>query len=115
MSAKSLEPKHTPAPARVYRLNQTILEKIWLERLRQKDLLRSGKIQYDCASPIVSNDRKLRVTTEENGEVARAIDLLENAKGPVEQTKAKRHLQEELTQLVACGVAWLEALEEELK
>jgi hypothetical protein len=101
--------------ARKYQLNDEILARVWMERLRQKHLLSIGKIKFDLASPVVSNDRKLRVTTEENGEVARAIDLLENAETPAAILKAKRHLQEELNQLTACSIAWLEALEEELK
>ena len=86
-----------------------VLARIAAERIRQKELLRDGKILFDCASPIVDADRKLRVATEELGEVAQAIDRLERKPTSVKQF---RHLQEELVQLAAVVTAWLEAMED---
>jgi hypothetical protein len=103
-------------------LNATVLDRIWIERQRQRSLLRGGEITFDCASPIVNNDRKLRVMTEELGEVAKEIDLLErvtqsrkesNASFEARRKRRTVFLREELTQLVAVGFAWLEALEDE--
>ena len=102
-----------------YTLHKSILEKIWLERLRQKQLLREGRIAFACASPVVSHDRKLRVLAEEIGEVAGAIDRIENF-NPLRQpraelsepsTRARKQLCDELTQVAAVAIAWLESLE----
>jgi len=92
-----------------YTLSKSILEKIWLERLRQKQLLREGKIFFACDSPVVSHDRKLRVLTEELGEVAAAIDQIEIL-NPLRQpraelsepsARAKNNLRDELAQIAA--------------
>jgi len=104
-----------------YTLSKSILEKIWLERLRQKQLLREGKIFFACDSPVVSHDRKLRVLTEELGEVAAAIDQIEIL-NPLRQpraelsepsTRAKNNLRDELAQIAAVAIAWLESFEKE--
>lgn len=103
-----------------YQLNQDILNLVWLERLRQKQLFRVGKLGFECASPIVSSDRKLRALTEEIGEVARAIDAIEAIGNvPLEKRhasvtrflKAQAHLREELIQVASVAIAWLESLE----
>jgi hypothetical protein len=104
---------------RVYELMPGILEKIWLERLRQKQLLRDGKILFTCDSPIVGPDRKLRVLAERVGEVARAVEQMEFAalhgktspQFSAKSARAKHDLRNELTQLTAAGIAWLESLE----
>jgi hypothetical protein len=102
-----------------YTLSKSILEKIWLERLRQKQLLREGKIFFACDSPVVSHDRKLRVLTEELGEVAGAIDQIEML-NPLRQpraemsepsARAKNNLRDELAQIAAVAIAWLESLQ----
>jgi NTP pyrophosphatase (non-canonical NTP hydrolase) len=109
-------------PAFPYQLNRQVVDRVWLERLRQKQLLREGKIIFDCASSIVSNDRKLRVLTEELGEVAKAIDVAEFAASvPLAERKkfaarilaAKGNLRAELTQIAAVAIAWLESLEDD--
>jgi len=106
-----------------YTLDKSILEKIWLERLRQKQLLREGKIFFACDSPVVSHDRKLRVLTEELGEVAGAIDRIETL-NPLRQpraelsepsARAKNNLRDELAQIAAVAIAWLESFEKEAK
>jgi hypothetical protein len=84
-----------------------VFERIAQERVRQQELLRSGKITFSCSSPIVDDNRKLRVLTEEVGEVAEAIDALENKN----DRKRFDHLREELVQVAAVAVAWLEAME----
>ena len=104
-----------------YTLSKSILEKIWFERLRQKQLLRESRIAFACDSPVVSHDRKLRVLTEELGEVAGAIDRIENF-NPLRQpraelsepsTRARKHLCDELTQVAAVAIAWLESLQKD--
>ena len=56
--------------------------------------------QGDCSSPLVDDIVKTAVLNEECGEVARAV--LE---------KDNRNLKEELIQVAAVAVAWLETLD----
>jgi len=89
-----------------------VFERIAQERLRQKQLLKAGRILFNCDSPIVSDDRKLRVATEELGEVAREIDLIEQVRsGRRMQHSPTVGLVNEITQLAAVCVAWLETFE----
>lgn len=78
------------------------------ERIRQRELLAAGTIIYNCSSPIVSNDRKLRTLTEELGEVAEAIDYMEWPRG---RRKIEEQLIKELVQVAAVATAWLETFE----
>lgn len=87
-----------------------------LERDRQDQLLREGKLLYNCASPVASDRRKLRALVEELGEVASAIDRIERdiergVSATVYQGNT-RHLRTELIQVAAVSVAWLESMEE---
>ena len=85
----------------------TVFERIAQERVRQRELYLTGEITFEVASTVPDNNRKLRVLTEEVGEVAEAIDFLED-----DDTKVRReHLRTELVQVAAVAVAWLEALE----
>ena len=90
------------------------------ERLRQRELLRAGRILFNCDSPIVSDERKLRVLVEEVGEAAFEIDQLESRtqgrREKIESYLRRRallvaRLQTELTQVAAVAVAWLEYFE----
>ncbi len=109
--AKLANHLHKPArkKSEMYQLRKSILEAIWIERLRQKDLLRQGKIEFDCASPTTDPLRKLAVVTEEHGEVAKEILEANN----YTKAESRKRLKAELTQLVAVGIAWLESLEDE--
>lgn len=99
-------------------LNRDVLDRIWLERQNQMRLLRAGKFTFTCATSGIADDKKLRVITEELGEVAQAIDHIEtiphNAKSTDDFYKKRRaaedHLEDELTQLAACCIAWLECM-----
>jgi hypothetical protein len=78
------------------------------ERDRQNALFAEGKLPFTCASRTADAKRKLRVLVEEIGEVAEAIDMLEGSRN----TKAAAaHLIDELIQVAAVCVAWLESLE----
>jgi len=77
------------------------------ERDRQDELFRTGKLLFNCSSRTVYGPRKLRVLVEEIGEVAQAIDQLEHIDGPAR----RQHLRDELTQVAAVTVAWLESME----
>lgn len=92
-----------------YRLHPAVLERVWLERLRQKKLFTARKIDFACDSPVVDGHRKLSVLTEEIGEVAK--EVLEY-RGRT-RTEARRRLQDELTQVAAVSIAWLESIEVE--
>jgi hypothetical protein len=74
-----------------------------LERLRQGQLKLAGKIMATCADPI-DEAVKLAALTEEVGEVARAV--MARGGWSVEED----NLREELVQVAAICVAWLETL-----
>lgn len=78
------------------------------ERDRQDELFHTGKLPFNCNSRVVDPLRKLRVLVEEVGEVAEAIDMLETYG---EKKQRIDHLIEELVQVAAVCVAWLESLE----
>lgn len=105
-----------------YALNPRVVQLIFLERLRQQALLRDGKHSFTCATVGICRDKKLRVVTEELGDVAKAIDAIEEVirqvdpRRPLEVLlKAKEDLRTEVLHVCATCFAWLEALEEELK
>jgi hypothetical protein len=106
---------------RKLQLFSRVVNLIALERQRQENLFHGGAHHFSVASASVNHDRKLRVITEEIGEVAKEIDLLEAiTKGQRESAdsfsnrlKARREkLRKELVQVAAVAVAWLESLEE---
>jgi len=119
--ADSMKNNHRKIPAVFsgYQLNSAVLDLIWLERLRQQQLLREGKFTFSCATVGIDPDRKLRVCTEELGEIAEAIDKLEiaslasTAKTRPQIKSARAHLRDEIVQLAACAIAWLESIQEE--
>lgn len=99
--------RYPPRPSNSSRFMDA-MQLISAERIRQKELLRDGKILFNCDSPIVDDHRKLRVVTEELGEVAREIDCLEHARSEVVRNTIRTRLKVELTQLAAVAVAWRE-------
>ena len=86
-----------------------VQNRISAERDRQDELFVEGKIPFNCASRVASIERKLRVLVEEVGEVAEAIDRCELSKPG--HLPACDHLIEELIQVGAVCVAWLESME----
>ena len=87
-----------------------VLALIHAERDRQEMFLKTGKFTFTCASAVADSRRKLRVLVEEVGEVAEAIDILELTKAG--RKAAIKHLRDELTQVAAVAVAWLESMED---
>lgn len=85
-----------------------ILALIAAERLRQRQLFAKGKHRYTVSSPIVGWTRKFRTLIEEVGELAEAVDQLE---ATPRSKPARQHFQEELVQVAAVCVAWLESFE----
>jgi hypothetical protein len=90
---------------------------IWLdivtERFRQERLCREGKFPATLAHQgALAPAACLAVLAEEFGEVARPVadHLAAGARGGAPLDVA--HLREELIQLAACAVAWVEQLDE---
>jgi NTP pyrophosphatase (non-canonical NTP hydrolase) len=77
------------------------------ERDRQEEMKAQGKFRYTCADHEMTHADCLAVLTEEVGEVARAvlnINRLTSDRGDVTA------LREELVQVAAVAVAWVEGL-----
>ena len=90
-------------------LTDVILAEIGEERARQDRLKSEGKFKYTCADDI-HNETRLAVLAEEVGEVARAVCELmpaTRANLPLGTT----HLREELIQVAAVCLAWVEGLD----
>jgi NTP pyrophosphatase (non-canonical NTP hydrolase) len=85
------------------------------ERKRQDRLMALGKFAFTCADKDgLTNAEKLTVLIEETGEVARAIlNLSQLASDALLKNRVvcEYKLQEELIQVAAVAVAWLESLE----
>ena len=89
----------------------TVFERIAQERSRQRMLLLNGTHLFSPDSPVADANRKLRVLVEEVGEVAEVIDRLEFPHTSRREQILRDHLQDELVQVAAVAVAWLESLE----
>ncbi len=76
-----------------------IVEDVTSERYRQEDLKAGGKFPWTLADAAPSSAEKLAVLAEEFGEVAKAV-----CEGD------RENLREELVQVAACCVAWLDSL-----
>jgi hypothetical protein len=96
-------------------MTQAIVDEIVRERERQETLRRSGKFLWTCASPDVATVKKLAVLAEEFGEASRAAteEMIALDKGrPEDAAGARLLLREELVQVAAVCLAWLESLTE---
>lgn len=71
------------------------------ERARQLQLKAQGKFRYTCSDPEMSHEECLAVLVEEMGELADAITV-----------KSTDEMEEELIQVCAVAVAWLETLKD---
>ena len=91
-------------------ISLAVLDRIARERKRQEELRESGKFTFTCRSPMMDDNKKLRVLVEEVGEVAEAIDRVESSKAG--HLPARDHLRDELVQVAAVAVAWLESMED---
>ena len=95
---------------------QMPFDKISDERDRQDRSFVEGKFSFNCASRVADGVRKLRVLMEEVGEVAQAVNDIEEcsvAPNPCRKhlPKLRRHLISELVQVAAVCMAWLESME----
>ncbi len=92
------------------------INSIWLdivaERLRQEHLCAQGKFRVTLATPTehggLSAAEALTVCAEEFGEVSEIVADSLNHQG---KGLDREHLREELIQLAACCVAWVEQLD----
>lgn len=82
---------------------ETIFDAIDRERLRQETLKAEGKFRYTLADPQMGAFERIACLTEELGEVARA------SLGEARLAEDGGDVTEELVQLAACCVAWLES------
>jgi hypothetical protein len=81
------------------------------ERRRQDELVRAGKLPFNCSDPLIPGSLKTEVLGEEFGEVCKAsYELRTWSGGPKDALKLA--LRTELIQLAAVAVAWLESLPE---
>jgi NTP pyrophosphatase (non-canonical NTP hydrolase) len=100
---------------------------IYEERICQEGLVKSGKFLWTCAttSPSVSLDRKMSVLSEEHGEVGREVVeygitedkyVKDNLHFPPHRRRYYlERIRKELVQVAAVCVAWIEAIDEQLK
>ena len=97
----------TVAEHSAYLRTKAALELVRDERRRQDGLVTAGKFRWTCAELGVDEGYKLAVLGEEYGEVCRVLCEAITAR----QAPDVEHLREELVQVAAVAVAWLEALE----
>ena len=70
------------------------------ERERQEELFRLGHLRWTAAHPECPDEKRLSALVEEVGEVARALH----------DGESPERLREELIQVAAVAVAWVESL-----
>lgn len=99
---------------------EKVFRMISAERERQEKLKKEGKFAYSAAD-VVDEFRKLSILTEEVGEVGRvlndhydACDKLDSSddlsRRDYSRDECEKQLRDELTQVAAVAVAWLESL-----
>lgn len=88
-----------------------VVQEVFDERQRQQQLVREGKLPFNCADRDIPHQRKLPVLVEEVGEVAKEVYDVDRGTVPF----ASKRLREELIQVAAVAVAWLESLEDVTK
>lgn len=84
------------------------------ERRRQDQLKAEGRFKHTCADAEMSNYQRHTCLSEEVGEVAEAILTLDGlaqarARGLKVGDEGHLHLREELVQVAAICLAWLES------
>lgn len=91
-----------------------IFHDIGTERIRQEQLRLEGKFPATCATvggPELSDDRCLRICVEEIGEIADALNERENTLHRGEPLPNPAHLRDEIIQLAACCIAWVQRID----
>lgn len=92
---------------------ERVLTLVYDERRRQEGLKAAGRFRYTCADEGMTHLERLTVLGEEYGEVCRALCKgFEAGLLPADELSDWRaELREELVQVAAVAVAWIEALE----
>jgi NTP pyrophosphatase (non-canonical NTP hydrolase) len=90
-------------------IQHSVLDAVLNERDRQDALKAAGKFLYTCADPQMLSAEKCLVLTEECGEVARAVLNLHHFSRDYGADLGR--VREELVQVAAVAVAWLEFIE----
>ena len=83
------------------------------ERSRQEQLKQEGRFAYTCADTDVSDTEKLVILAREFGEVAESVNVSGDKREKLLSLQTRSHLREELIQVAAVAVAWVESLVEE--
>lgn len=85
----------------------SVVELIAQRRQLQRQMLRDGLVEFDMASPIVDDHRRLRRLIQNLGYIADALEAGEKSKSLDTQTM----LWDGVLTLTSDSFAWLEALE----
>lgn len=98
------------------RLMERVLQCVMNERYRQEQFKADGEFQYSCMDvhPDISNYRKATILGEEMGEVCNVVNELDNVKpdgNDEDLARLKSALRQELIQVAAVAVAWVESLQ----
>lgn len=95
--------------------HQTAIDAVQSERARQELLKLQGKFAHTCADPVhsISNHCKATILGEEMGEVCNAVNEIDNCLHRIDGLgcdQARMVLRNELIQVAAVAVAWVESL-----
>lgn len=82
-----------------------VLKDVAFERIKQEQLRVAGKFSHTCASQQLKDGQKLAVLVEEVGEVAKAIN----------ESSGSDSLRNELIQVAAVAIAWVESIDQARK
>lgn len=85
----------------------TVVELLAQRRQLQRQMLRDGVVEFDMASPIVDDHRRLRHLIQNLSYIADALEAGEKSKSLDTQTM----LWDGVLTLTSSGFAWLEQLE----
>lgn len=88
-----------------------ILDDVLEERKRQERLVAVGKFKETCASPHMIDSDRFLVLAEEYAEVTTLVTAKAFDREP--PMDYRRKLRDELVQVAAVAVAWIEAIDQE--
>lgn len=87
------------------------LNTVRAERDRQEGLKAAGRFKYTCADVEMHDEERLAVLVEEVGETARVVLNRGRQLATGGEDGTTKKLREELAQVAAVAVAWIEALD----
>lgn len=86
-----------------------VIARVVRERHRQDDLKAEGRFRFTCADDEMSNVERLACLVEEVGEVAQEVLTQKDRRLARDTEGTDEALREEITQVAAICVAWLES------